>query len=504
MKTRTVLASLSTTTFLGSQLLLSATPSHALPAWSTYCGPESNPGASVLWNGLLYPWSRLFDSSCQKHDEGYTKVNNGERGWTQTRVDREFKNDMNRQCNQNWQSALGLTGTAGEIGTAMAQIFSLGTFGIAMKAWCNGAAESNYQMVTTFGEDVGAVSGFPSINVTNAKIRRVYNRWSDDEIDVTFTVANNSNVNIEVDAVLMKRGKGFRHLVKPSFLGTISSAFNSDIIDAVPNTHEKDLRPGQQWSEKVTTDGFWASQEDLSSTVNVFIRADLYSDGNNFTAPFVPMAWLQCPKPGKPGSADCTVKYRFSDGWSNTSVSQKANDWLASVRRSNWPRPRRGQGQGQPSRQDTACANPKTAMGVWSFKDPARNKYARGGVTAEGRKDLVGAFATRVTNPNRAWETFKLYSIPGVRGGRRLQNTIDGRWLETVNATNTLLLHGPVRSCSTSNKDMQWRVVNVPGRRGVYKLQSLRTNKFVKVSGNGLLKANASQSQATPFSWSKY
>ena len=153
---------------------------------------------------------------------------------------------------------------------------------------------------------------------------------------------------------------------------------------------------------------------------------------------------------------------------------------------------------------ERACNDAENAMGIWSFKDMARNKYARGGVTAEGRNDVVGAVATSVSNPNRAWETFKLYSIPGVEGGRRLQNTIDGRWLETVNATNTLLLHGPVRTCSTTNKDMQWRVVNVPGQRGVYKLQNLRTNKFVKVTGNGLLKANASESQATAFGWNRY
>lgn len=105
-------------------------------------------------------------------------------------------------------------------------------------------------------------------------------------------------------------------------------------------------------------------------------------------------------------------------------------------------------------------------MGIWSFKDLTTNQYARGGVTAEGRNDLVGALGTAVSNPNRAWESFRLYSIPGVQGGRRLQNTIDGRWLETVNNTDSLLLHGPVRTCTTSNKDMQWRVVPVAGQRG--------------------------------------
>lgn len=154
--------------------------------------------------------------------------------------------------------------------------------------------------------------------------------------------------------------------------------------------------------------------------------------------------------------------------------------------------------------QDTACANSSTYMGIWSFRDLSTNKYARGGVKAEGRNDLVGALGTAVSNPNRAWESFRLYSIPGVRGGRRLQNTIDGRWLETVNNTGSLLLHGPVRSCSTSTKDMQWRVVPVAGQRGVYKLQNLRNNQFVRVTPGGLLKANASEAQATSFGWMKY
>jgi hypothetical protein len=164
----------------------------------------------------------------------------------------------------------------------------------------------------------------------------------------------------------------------------------------------------------------------------------------------------------------------------------------------------RGSSPGGTQGGDTACANRKTTMGIWSFRDRSRNKYVRGGVTAEGRNDLVGALAPRVTNPKKAWETFKLYSIPGVEGGRRIQNTIDGRWLETVDATNTLLLHGPVRRCRTSNRDMQWRVIAVPGQRGIYKLQSLRNNKFVQVTSNGLLKANTTRSQATPFGWRKY
>ena len=480
---------------LGAQGLQGIRPAVASPSWSSYCGPESSPGGSVIWNGLLYPWSRLFDSSCQTHDANYSLANKGDGTMTQARADSIFLADMQRKCNQQWKSVVGLNGTAGEIASTVAQILSLGTFGLAMEAWCSSAAQSNYLMVTTLGEDVGAVRGFPSISITQATIRRIYNRFSDDEIEVAFTVSNNGNVNIEVDAVLMRRGKGYRDLVKPGLLGSISNAFNSDIIDGVPNTHEVDLRSGQRWSNKVTTDGFWASQENLGSNVDVFIRSDLYNPGGNFKSPFVPMAWLRCPKPSRSGSAACIVQYRFGDGWSSESVRQKADQWVAHVRSSS------GVGSGSRS---LPCNDRPSFVGVWSFRNPADNKFARGGVTAEGRNDVVGALGTEVNNPQKAWETFRLYSIPGVDGGRRIQNTIDGQWLEAINSTGTLTLPTSAATCRSDNKGMQWRVVSTEGRTGVFKLQSLNTNRFVRIAPGGLLKADASQAQATEFIWQKY
>lgn len=313
--------------------ILNSKPATAMPMWSSYCGPESSPTASKIWNGLLYPWSRLFDSSCKAHDDNYRLVNRGEGGMTQRKADNIFREDMYSQCDHKWKSAVGLTGTTGEIAASFAQLLTIGQFAPAMKVWCKSAALKNYGMVTTLGEDVGAIRGFPSIKVTEAKLKRIYNRWSDDEIQVNFTVANNGNVNIEVDAVLMKKGKGYKNLVNPGTLGTISNALNSDIIDGVPNTHEVDLRSGEQWSAKVTTDGFWASQENLGKQVDVFIRADLYNTTSNVLMPFVPMAWLQCPKPSKAKTVDCTVLYRFGDEWSPDSVRQKADEWLATVRR---------------------------------------------------------------------------------------------------------------------------------------------------------------------------
>ena len=53
-----------------------------------------------------------------------------------------------------------LNGTGGDIGYGLAQIFSMGTFAPAMKAWCKAAAASNYAMVAEFGADIGAATGF--------------------------------------------------------------------------------------------------------------------------------------------------------------------------------------------------------------------------------------------------------------------------------------------------------------------------------------------------------
>lgn len=158
-----------------------------------------------------------------------------------------------------------------------------------------------------------------------------------------------------------------------------------------------------------------------------------------------------------------------------------------------------------PNHADSSCANAQTAMGLWSFKDPGSNRFVRGGVSAGGRNDAVGAMATSVVNPQRAWESFRLYSIAGLEGGRRLQNTIDGRWLE-VDRSGNLLLAGPTaRSCTASDRSMQWRVVRVVGpTKGYYKLQNLGNQRFVRTTPTGLLKADASEGEATAFGWVRY
>lgn len=136
---------------------------------------------------------------------------------------------------------------------------------------------------------------------------------------------------------------------------------------------------------------------------------------------------------------------------------------------------------------------------VSAIKVRATGEYVRGGVTAEGRNDVVGALAgrKRPTN-NRSWESFELITVPSGphKNATWIRNTMRNRYLETVNRTSTLLLPAN-RRCDPSNPDLLWIVEN-RGRGGI-KFQNVRTKKFVRVQRNGLLKADATRNNATVF-----
>lgn len=154
----------------------------------------------------------------------------------------------------------------------------------------------------------------------------------------------------------------------------------------------------------------------------------------------------------------------------------------------------------QPSPSQQTC-NSEQIAGRWAFRDLASQRFVRGGVTGEGQNDLVGLGSTQyAANPARDWATFEIFEIAGVPGGRRLRNTIDGRWLETNNNTNTLLLPEG-RICSVGNKDMQWQVEDASGG---YFLRNARTGKYVRLDGAGLLKADAERARATKFELGNY
>lgn len=311
-------------------------PANAAPAFSFNCGPahggKLSTSAGVIWNSLLYPWSRIFDSSCAQHDKDYDAAERSSNAMSQKEADNKFLKDMQHKCRNNWKEAIYANNTAGEIATTILNVASLGIFSTGMKAWCLSTARANYEMVSNLAEDIGSIKAFPSIKVTSAKIKRIDDYFSDDEIEVRIQAVNDGNVNIEVDAVMMKKGKGFRDLVKGKSWYSPSgwaSALNSDVVDTEPDTHEKDLKSGESWSEKLTTNGVYASQEDLSNPVDIFIRSDLFPTG-----PFVPMAWIRCnkPKPGK--TAECgTIQYRFGDSWSNQTVQQHRKELSAMMKR---------------------------------------------------------------------------------------------------------------------------------------------------------------------------
>ena len=485
------IATLVATTAIGSSVAALATnPATAIPAWSTHCGPASLPILSGAWNTLLYPWSALFDSACKTHDENYAMVNrpNNSQSMTHARADRIFKNDMNRLCNTKWRNALRLNGTAGDIGYGLAQIFSIGTFAPAMKAWCKTAALKNYAMVAEFGADIGAVTGFPSIKVTRARIFKTNDWVGDDEIKVAFTVVNDGNVDIEADAVMMKKGKGYRDLMNQGVMGRIASALDTNIADTEPDTHEVDLTSGQSWSDTVDTNGVWASQRDLDNPVNVFIRTDEWStDGflTNFTAPFTPKAWIQCPKPRAGKWGNCTVKYRIGDTWKPFTVNESARRTAQEFRSLPRPTISINSNNQNTGRDSTSCERGRY-LGRYTLRSQQTNKFIRAGI---GSSSVIGAVSNRVGG-YRSWETFDIYDLGnrnGLDGGTyALRSSQDpSRWVSVMNNREKLRLRS---GCTTATKSRLFKANRV---NSTLQLQSLKNNKWVILRSDNYLYSNA-------------
>jgi hypothetical protein len=464
-------------------------PANAIPTWTKYCGPASNPTLSISWNTLLYPWSALFDSACKTHDENYDLVNNQNNNtrMTQTRADRIFKDEMNRLCDTRWRDALRLNGTVGDFGYGLAQIFSLGSFAPAMKAWCKSSALANYSMVAEFGADIGAATGFPSVKVTRARVYREDDYLSDDEIKVQFTVVNDGNVDIEVDAVMMKKGRGYRHLLNPGILSRVASALNSNIADTEPDTYEVDLASGRSWSDSVDTNGSWASQEDLDNPVNIFIRTDEWSKSgllSNFSAPFTPKAWIQCPKPRPDKWGSCTVKYRVGDTWKPITVSESARKVALGFRRLRLTTPQDNR-ENVTSSNAAHCATGRH-LGRYALRSQKTGKFVRAGI---GSQSVMGAVSSRVGG-NRSWETFDIYDLGnrnGLNGGTyALRSTQDpNRWVSVIDNRQKLRL---LSGCTTATRS---RLFNVNHLSSTLQLQSLQNRQWVILRSDNYLYANA-------------
>lgn len=287
----------------GASLVLSMLP---LPAKanplnpSPDCGPMERPYVSAIIGEVLLPWSPFFNAACKKHDANYVLADT-DPSMSQSKADKIFLSDMKKSCKKNWS----MTGKGTNKLYKLLKPALL-PFKSGMIAWCTSYAKIAYSVVSEFGSDIGAIKGIDSIKVESAKITRTKDTFSDDEIDIVFKVRNDGNVNIEVDAVMMKKGHFYKDLVKKDALGNVASFLSRHTLDTEPDLYEKDLKPGQSYSDKLTTSGIYASQEDLGKYVYAFIRADLVESFGGI----VPMARLKCRKPAPGKTKNCQIRYR--------------------------------------------------------------------------------------------------------------------------------------------------------------------------------------------------
>jgi hypothetical protein len=292
-----------------------------------------------------------------------------------------------------------------------------------------------------------------------------------------------------------------------------SDELSMRLVDATPGgTSERRLSSGELYPVKINSRGnasvkMGQPKYNLSFKItpglNYLLKVDLAVWSKRWTDTiWIPDLEIQLP----PGGVDfgchagtiCERTYNFG-GYVPPASSSGSSGSTASTTGQR----QRGTPSGaplQPSPSQQTC-NSQQIAGRWAFRDLASQRFVRGGVSGEGQNDLVGlGSADYAANPARDWATFEIYEISGVPGGRRLRNTIDGRWLETKNDTNTLLLPQG-RTCSVSNQDMQWQVE--PASNG-YLLRNTRTGKYVRLDGSGLLKADAEKAQATKFGLGNY
>ena len=196
-----------------------------------YCGPDDNAFMSWITNAYLSPFDKIFNPLCKEHDENYSLVNKrSNTSMSQERADQIFRTGLYRACSNDWRKAIKGTWRDNDIYYGWTQLWTNGNYASYIKSWCRDLADDAYSMVSEFGSDIAAVKGFPSLKVTKARIFREDDYWSDDEIKVDFTVVNDGYVNIEVDAVMMKKGKGYKNLLNPSVFSRVASALDRSVL----------------------------------------------------------------------------------------------------------------------------------------------------------------------------------------------------------------------------------------------------------------------------------
>ncbi|MDC2993137.1 hypothetical protein OAZ91_00875 [bacterium] len=200
-----------------------------------------------------------------------------------------------------------------------------------------------------------------------------------------------------------------------------------------------------------------------------------------------------------PKMATAFVWRRHSDQSATAKKPVKSQNQISSLSRSQMSK-MGGKSLSPQKANGRKCEGLPIIGNFWSARDIRRGKYIGGGPTKKGQVNLIGAFSSEVRNPQRSWNTFRLFQIPGNKKGRFLQNTMTNQWLGLDVKTGNLVLRQS--SCYSNFKPLAWEVWPEAGLRGVYSLRSLHTNKFVKVNRGGLLVAASINKQgATKFGW---
>lgn len=226
---------------------LSLTP-HPVQASSVqYCGPDNSAAGRKATKFFLYPYGSTFDPACKEHDKCYGELKTN--GKTKEQCEVEFKRDLYKQCEDRSLSQ--------KIGQDLfGMITNPKLWGIGLTGACKRQADYAAWAVDQFGESAlrDAKQALYSIKVVKVEAKRIYDRFSDDELEVCVSVRNDGNLATEWDLVLLDKKGG--------------------IADTEPDTYERNIKVGQTDRECVGTRGTKSSISDLGSKAKVVVRID--------------------------------------------------------------------------------------------------------------------------------------------------------------------------------------------------------------------------------------
>jgi hypothetical protein len=243
--TSIALVSLLTTANAMTAGLLTIQPAQA----ERYCGPDNSDTNKELVQIFLFPYAKVFDPACKKHDKCYDELRSN--GKTKEQCELEFKRDLYAQCEKRSL----IEQLSQELFGVITSPKLWGSSG-SLNAACKRRADWAAWGVSQFGEGAlrDAGQALYSLKIVKIEASRINDRLSDDELKVCVSVRNDGNLATEWDLVLLNKKGG--------------------IVDTAPNTHERNIKVGQTDRECVGTRGTTSSISDLGSQAKVVVRID--------------------------------------------------------------------------------------------------------------------------------------------------------------------------------------------------------------------------------------